>query len=330
VLRTRAKIEALRDAAVVAEHIGEIQFQQCPACYAPLDEAFSRHACHLCKTPFDSERTTARMAGLIMDTGLQVRQSEQLQSRRGERLAALTQEIKAIESRWAAASHRLTTLQKLPSSAAQEKIRELNRKAGYLERQLEDLEQKARLAETIAELSERKAALNAEITRLKSANEAMRAQQQERMSVAYTRIADEVKRILKNDLRRQDTFEDPQTVLFTFERNKIAIDDETYFSASSRAILRSSFFLGFLAAATKLPFFRHPRFCMIDTHENMGVEVVRSHNFQLEVLRVSRESPVEHQVIIATAMIAPELDSEDYTVGAFSTSEDKTIEIQLG
>ena len=67
---------------------------------------------------------------------------------------------------------------------------------------------------------------------------------------------------------------------------------------------------------------------MIDTHENMGVEAIRSQNFQLQVLRVSRESKVEHQIIYATAMIEPELEHNAFTVGAFSTSDEKTIGIK--
>jgi hypothetical protein len=68
---------------------------------------------------------------------------------------------------------------------------------------------------------------------------------------------------------------------------------------------------------------------MIDTQENMGVEAIRSQNFQLQILRVSRESKVEHQLIFATAMIEPELEDEAYTVGAFSTNVDKTIGIKM-
>ena len=63
--------------------------------------------------------------------------------------------------------------------------------------------------------------------------------------------------------------------------------------------------------------------------EGLGVEAIRSQNFQLQMLRVSRESKVEHQIIYATAMIEPELDDEAYTVGAFSTSDDKTVGIKV-
>jgi hypothetical protein len=68
---------------------------------------------------------------------------------------------------------------------------------------------------------------------------------------------------------------------------------------------------------------------MIDTLENMGVEAIRSQNFQLQILRVSKESKVEHQIIYATAMIEPQLEDEAYTVGAFSTNSDMSIAIKM-
>ncbi|MER9644733.1 AAA family ATPase [Mesorhizobium sp. M0239] len=325
----RSKVDALKDSAKVVEHIGEVRFQWCPACYAPLDDDPVPHSCHLCKTPFDSEQTQVRVSALILDTSLQISQSEELQKKRKERLTQLDTKLHVLEEQWRRASMQLASAQRLPSTLARERLGELHRRSGYLDRQAEDLEQKAHLVETVRALSSRREDLEGEIAKLKSKNEALRAQQQNRLSIAYTRIADEVKELLRNDLRRQDIFEDPKEVSFTFGGNKVSVDGENYFSASSRAVLKSSFYLGFLAAATKTDFFRHPRFCMIDTHENMGVEAIRSQNFQLQILRVSKESKVEHQIIYATAMIEPELEDNSYTVGAFSTSDDKTIAIRL-
>ncbi|RWC89224.1 MAG: hypothetical protein EOS32_29675 [Mesorhizobium sp.] len=329
VVSLRNKIEALRDTENVAENIGEVSFQWCPACYAPLEDEPAPHSCHLCKTPFDSEQTQVRISGLILDTSLQINQSEEIQRRRAERLSQLDISLQQSEEEWRQASQHLASVQRLPSSSLRERIGELHRRAGYLERQVEDLNQKAKLVDTVRELSSRREDLEGAIAGLKSFNDALRAQQQSRLSTAYTRISEEVKELLRNDLRRQDIFEDPESVSFTFGQNKVAVDGENYFSASSRAILKSSFYLGFLAAATKTEFFRHPRFCMIDTHENMGVEAIRSQNFQLQILRVSKESKVEHQIIYATAMIEPALEDEAYTVGAFSTSDEKTIGIRL-
>jgi hypothetical protein len=66
---------------------------------------------------------------------------------------------------------------------------------------------------------------------------------------------------------------------------------------------------------------------MIDTVEDKGMEPQRSHNFQNQILRVSEEAYVEHQIIYATSMISPDLDDECYTIGKFSTRDDPTLAI---
>jgi hypothetical protein len=163
---------------------------------------------------------------------------------------------------------------------------------------------------------------------LQSRNEALRASQAERLDRAYNSVDEEIRNLLRHDLRRQDAFEDPKRVEYDFATNRISVDGQSYFSASSRVVLRTSFTVGLLAAATKNAFFRHPRFCMIDTIEDKGMEPQRSHNLQMQIARVSAESKVEHQIIFATVMIAPDLDDEHYTAGEFSTRDDPTIKVR--
>jgi hypothetical protein len=322
------KIEALRDSSSVVEHLGEVEFQSCPSCYAPIEGGLS-HACNLCKVPFNSEETQTRIISLINDTALQVKQSQFLQSRREARLRELSEHVQKLERQWQHASRHLVSQERLLSTDSLEELRELHRQSGYIERQIEDLDQKMHIAQLVQEISDRKSNINSEINRFRSENEKLEAEQQERLSKAYTAISEKVKSLLINDLRRQDIFENPRRVDFTFSGNKISVDGENYFSASSRAILKSSFYLAFLAAATEMPFFRHPRFCMIDTLENMGVESIRSHNFQLQIARISAESKVEHQIIYATAMIEPSLDDENITIGKHSTLDSLTIDVSV-
>jgi hypothetical protein len=204
----------------------------------------------------------------------------------------------------------------------------LHRRAGYLDRQIEDLNEKGRIIQLIDQVAARKNSLNDQITRLKTDNERLRAQQEKRIQRAHTLIADEVRTLLRNDLRRQDSFEKADKIEFDFSDNKISVDGHPYVSASSRVILKSSFIVGFLAAATKDPAFRHPRFVMIDTTEDKGMEPDRSRNFQNQMLRVSQEAKVDHQIIYATAMISPDLEDEQYTIGKFSTRDDPTLNIE--
>ena len=57
------------------------------------------------------------------------------------------------------------------------------------------------------------------------------------------------------------------------------------------------------------------------------MEITRSHNFQLQLARISEEAPSQHQIIFATAMICPDLDDERYTIGKASTRDDPTLDI---
>lgn len=152
------KIIALNDSEAVARHFSEIRFLACPACYTPLDVSAdeSPHACHLCKTPFDSERTKGRIVALINDTALQIKQSEALQKSRYERISKLDARIHAVEMEWREAGQRLNELRRLPSSQSTEELRILHRQSGYLEREIENLEERARIVDLIGQKARRK------------------------------------------------------------------------------------------------------------------------------------------------------------------------------
>lgn len=325
----KEKVNNLRDSAVVAKHLEEVRFHSCPACFSILDseEESMSYACHLCKTPYNSEQVAARIAGLVNESAVQIKQSEVLQGRRRERLLQLEADRDSLGKEWKLSAQKLSSMLKRPSTESQQSLRELQRKLGYIDRMIEDFDQKSKMAGVISSLSQRKVELQFKITSLEDENEKLKYAQQDRLNRAYLLISEEVKYLLHNDLRRQDSFENAKGLSFSFEKNRMTVDGQSYFSASSRAILKSSFFAGFTAAASDEEFFRHPRFCMIDTLENMGVEEVRSQNFQRLLVQRSAKLKAKHQIIYATAMIDPELDNISYTVGRYSTRDEPTIEL---
>jgi DNA repair exonuclease SbcCD ATPase subunit len=251
------KLAALNDASATAQYIGDVRFSICPACYtviAPDAEAHS-HICHLCKSPLDSERARGRIVAIINDTSLQLRQSRLLQTRRTERVNAVESNLKDTQARWQAAATRLAAVQRLPSSESREKLRELHRQSGYLQRQLEDLNEKAKLIRLIDDISLRKNELNDQIGRLKTQNERLRSSQKKRLERAYTIISDEIRTLLHNDLRRQDSFETADNIQFDFAANRISVDGHSYFSASSRVILKVVSFWDFSRRQQRTSYF---------------------------------------------------------------------------
>lgn len=320
------KLAALQDSSLVLETVGEIQFSECPACRGPIGSPLTS-SCYLCKSPLDNGEDRSRITKLINDTALQLRQSKSLQEDRKSQSRVLDVQLQRLHGEYRTLADELQQLQNSAVPEEQSRLNALNRNFGYLRRQMDDIARMEELASKIEDLSARRATVRANIDELEAKNEALTQQQGQRMTVVSSAVAEDVKQLLKSDLRRQDVFEDPREVAFSFRENTISINEERYFSASSRAILKSTFVLALLSAAIKIPYMRHPRFAMIDSLENMGVEPLRSANFQELILEVSNTAGVEHQIIFATAMLSPKLNTSKYVVGRHYTRDSPTLAI---
>jgi hypothetical protein len=323
-----SKLASLNDSSATSDAFGKITFQYCPACYSAVEAEHPAHACHLCKNPFDSERARSRIVSLINDTSRQLRQSRSLQKGRAEDLVRLGASLAELTSRWNVASEKLTRSALTPSSEAQQRLRALQRAAGYVDRQLEDLRSKGQLSASLEKLIARKADLNAEMSKLSDRSAALKIALGRRLNVAYAAVEKEILALLHGDLPREQAFIQATTVQFDFAANRLGVNNESYFSASSRVILRNSFFIGLFGAATKDTSFRHLRLCMLDSIEDKGMQPDRSHNFQRMIVAVSQAALCEHQVIFATSMIAPELNVPNLTVGHYSTLKQHTLNIK--
>lgn len=320
-----SRLEALRDANLAADVVGTVQFGTCPACYAEvIDQDHEFAACHLCKTPLDTERARDRIIGIVNELSIQVKQSERLQEIRASRLSAFQTQLSERQASWRIKAKELADLSSLPTSEVREQIRNLQRRLGYIDKSIEDIEEQVKLANKIGDLSAKKTQLDQDIQSLGARITYLQLSQTDRLRTAKASIEKNAIEILRGDLKRQDSFENPEHVQFSFAKNTITVDEHTYFSASSRVILKAAFLVGFLKAALQDLNFRHPRFLMIDITEDKGIEQARSHNFQKQVIEISDQTQVEHQVILATAMPWPGIRPELF-VGRHSTHQEGTL-----
>jgi len=322
------KQKALEDAKLVGDEVERMQFMFCPACFTEISE-HPKDSCHLCKSPLSEDRPANRVVGLINDISIQINQSERIQKNRKIELEKLLSQEASLVADWNSALSDYESVRSNPTSKAQARINEINREIGFLERDLQLLNEKAKYVIEVARLSHRKSEISAEISKLESRNQAIAISQKKRLSAAYTSISENTKDFLRHDLRRQDAFEMAEHVWFDFGANRITVDNQEYFSASSRVILKNSFFLAFIKSALENSFFRHPRFCIMDTMEDKGIEPIRSHNFQNMVAEVSISSKTKHQIIFATANISPDLDDEKLTVGRYYTRDEPSLAVQV-
>ena len=258
---------------------------------------------------------------------MQINQSRLLQEERQKDLQKLDAELQVVDRKWASLNARYALLNRLPSTEFRADARKLYGRAGYLERQLENLSEKASVIERIEALSDAKKRLNAEILDLKHTIEAGERVQRNQLSRAYSAISDNTVALLRRDLDRQDLFQNAQSVTFSFGDDRLAVNGESFFSASSMVFLRNSFFAAFFKSSLEDPKFRHPRILLMDTIEDKGMEPERSHRFQSLLREISENSRVDHQIIYATAMLEPSLQESDFIVDRFYTHENRTLNI---
>lgn len=319
------KVLALQDSSTVASVISEIQYASCPSCLAPLSGEENPHACRLCKEPFDEERLRHRIVGQLNDMVIQLKQSRALQGSRAAQLQEFSRRRTEAAAKWEVARNELARVRRAPTSEARNKLRSLNERFGYLKRELEGLAEKAALISRLDEMSRQKVEFSASIAELTERNSRLKASEAERLAKAYTAVADETAFFLRHDLPRQDSFQNAENVSFSFAKDGISVDGQSYFSASSTVYLKNAFLSAFLFCASRDRQFRHPRLAVLDTIEDKGMEPERSQNFQRLLVDRSASIEADHQIIFATAMINPELDNPEYVVGQHSTHEQRAL-----
>ena len=119
----------------------------------------------------------------------------------------------------------------------------------------------------------------------------------------------------KEDFDRQTEFAEAESIGIDFAANRVTIDGQAHFSASSMVFARHAFHLALLMSSLEKDYFRYPRLLILDGIEDGGMEPERSYNFQRIIAKSSVNSTVAHQIIMTTMSVCPELDDEKYIVG---------------
>lgn len=321
------KLKELEQSQDVIAQMDSIAFEFCPSCFAPVEHNHVEGSCSLCKSPYDHSRTQQRVLKLINEYSRQRDNSATIQHGREDLISDLKSKIESTTELWRQAARHYTVAVRTPTTELRLELRQLNREAGYAHRQLEELASKKAIITELAELSESRDVLEREIDQLKVVIENEERRNHLQKARAAERIEKEVLDFLKKDLERQSTFVSADRINFEFDGDRLAVNDESFFSASSMVYLRNSFLAGFMYAAANDSTFSHPRFLLMDTVEDKGMEPERSKNFQRLLYSKSQSAISDHQIIIATSMIADELNNPSITVGEFYTHDNRTLKL---
>jgi hypothetical protein len=310
----KSNLRALEQSVVSQAALGEIRFVFCPSCFAPIPQEPSDY-CALCKTPRSKGEMGSNLHKMRQELDFQIQESTSLKEMREATRNTLQVELSGLYRERRALGEEYLLMEGRVTTEVEQAIEDKSKRLGYLAREIDDLTEKGELIGRVEQLQDRRDALNSEIGRLKDSIEARKAAQEEQRAQAYLLIGELTRKNIRNDLPREDAFIRAGSVEFSFSDDRVYVDGQGVFSASSMVILKNSFHLAFLEASLKDLNFRYPRFLLLDNVEDKGMEPERSHNFQHMIASISEDAEVDHQIIITTSMVSPEVDTEEYVVG---------------
>ncbi len=318
---------ALSDSLLTRETFVDLKMNHCPNCLAQLEPVLEDNHCELCKQQLPEDKGSSQVKRMQQEVDNQIRESNKLYIEKEHKLLELKSGFPALKQKVRILQRELDeSLSSVKTERNQEldglliKKGELGSKNDFLIKQLKTLEQ-------IQVLKKELESLKIKISSFKKNIFIKEAEQFKRLKSAFQLIEDYSLRLLHSDLGRQREFKTGKNIKLDFHKNIFTLDDENNFSESSNVYLKNSVRFAIFFASLEKDFFRFPRFVLCDNIEDKGMEPVRSQSFQNEVVKISSESEVRHQIIITTSMISPALDNSDLCVGDFYTESNPTLKI---
>lgn len=318
------QLTALSAAEDLSTKLGSIEFQYCPACLKPLDDTDAQH-CIVCNEVVDEEKTRSRYFELRVDNELQIRESRQLLASKAAEVDKLNNETRALRREYSSGIAEFSSRYDVSNSPRESFLAERYKLLGSLEREAAYMEELRATLQRIDELSAERARLNDDIVALEARTKRLTALSTARVTKAMNLVSLIGKRILKKDLQREDTFENPATFTVNFGDDAMLVDGKMNFAESSNVVLKNTSIVSLLLAACFDADFWHPKFLLMDNIEDKGMEQDRSHNYQNLLIEESANAKFPHQIIFTTSMLDPKLEGSGLTVGPKYTRDHKTL-----
>jgi hypothetical protein len=324
VVYLEGQLETLIATDDLAEKIGNIEFQFCPACLKPLKEA-EPGQCIVCHQVLDLDEVKSKYFEIRIDTELQIRESRQLLDAKNGQLLEAQTEARTVRRDYAAMLSDFTGRYDISNSPRESFLAEKNRRIGRIDYEIAHLEEIRAIVERIDALSGARAALNDEIDRVEKLLKRLLASATSRTNKAMALIGSIGCNMLKQDLSREDAFDDPTTFSINFGDDAMLVDGKMNFAESSNVVLKNAAILSMLFGACYDAEFWHPRFVLMDNIEDKGMEAVRTHNFQRLLIAEAQKAMAPFQLIFTTSMPDDSLEGSGLTVGPRYSRQSKTL-----
>ncbi len=318
------QLETLSATDELAEKIGNIEFQYCPACLKPLHETEPGH-CIVCHQVLDVDEIKSKYFEIRIDTELQIRESRQLLDTKNIQLQEAQADARTLRREYTSLLSDFISRYDVSNSPRESFLAERNRRIGRIDYELSHLERIRAIVERIDALSAARASLNDQIDRVETLLKRLQSSAMSRTNKAMSLIGAFGCNILKQDLSREDTFENPTTFSINFGDDAMLVNGKMNFAESSNVVLKNAAILSLLFAACYDAEFWHPRFLLMDNIEDKGMEAVRTHNFQRLLIAEAKKVKVPFQVIFTTSMPDASLEESGLTVGPRYSRQSKTL-----
>ncbi len=326
----QSKLVAIKESLNSRDVLGTIPLQYCPVCLEKLDDNVGENHCKLCKQEVKENPGKSKLLRMQLEIEMQIKESQKILKTKENKVEELDASLKEISRSLVKAQADYDVYINQSRTSLETKFDQLLEQKGKLNAEIDFLGKQIQLIESYEDYKNNQYSLKAQIDRLKGETERLANLQRKKSSTAFSRIQYYALELLKGDGAYEEKFQNGQSVQIDFGKNSFYLDGRNRFSASSMVLLKNCVRFAIFFASLELDYFRYPKFILCDNIEDKGMVEARSKNFQRNIVRLANSEEFKDkkfQIIMATSMIAEELDVPEYTVGEKYTKGNKSLKL---
>lgn len=318
------RLEEIDDSNATSKILGTSQMQFCPLCYSKLKHT-EINSCKLCGNELSPETIQSNLLKMKTEIRMQLSESQELIRETINEHDDITQQIDAKKLELSTAIEGFSFIHNNAITIQDQKLLEISGSIGYHSRELEDLIERRAILSKFENIYKEREELQTSVSEIEAIVSDKIQTQSAKKAIADKKLSTILATLLKLDLKREPDFIDPQTVSIDFENDRTTINGKSYFSASSMAILRTMVFLSIFKYSIEEQNARAPRFIIIDSIEDKGMEPARYHNIQNIIQDMSLHTEIDHQIILTTSDLSDKIDIDKTIVGTKYTEQRRTL-----
>lgn len=340
------RLDAVDKSIATRDYFDSLHLDFCPECLTRIEPQVEEGHCPLCKSPIDNSKGKSQAIRIRLELQHQVSESLALKEENEHLLEEKKAQLRRMKRQLTASQRHYDDSVNYVRSTHEERIDKLLQDKGFMEGEilqyrtlLEQAEKYERLLEEQDKLKKRESELNRYI----DATENRIRMDRKTIDAA---VSESGLYLLRNDEQRQTEFMQADDFVIDYSQNMAYISNQRIkLSASSAFYLKMVARFALLFASLKVGSMMYPRLLFSDNMEDKGLEQGRAEKFQRTVVRLLKEMELEekkvletrnlnlepltfepsYQLIFATSMIAPELNTEEYVIGDYYTEDNKSL-----